>query len=122
MDEIAVGKLTDIADGDYRIFAVEELEVGIFRTGSKVLAYENVCPHAGGPVCQGKIFHQVEEIITPDKKSAGLRFGRERHIVCPWHGYEFDLATGCHPGDASVRLTPVKVAVRDGQIYLSLPS
>jgi hypothetical protein len=59
MDEIAVGKLTDIADGDYRVFAVEELEVGIFRTGSKVLAYENVCPHAGGPVCQGKIFNRL---------------------------------------------------------------
>jgi len=39
MEEIAVGKLNDIADGDYKIFAVEELEVGIFRTGSKVLAY-----------------------------------------------------------------------------------
>ena len=63
-------------DGDYRVFAVDEFEVGIFRTGSKVLAYENVCPHAGGPVCQGKIFNQVEEIITPDKKSAGLRFGK----------------------------------------------
>ena len=122
MEEVSVAKLTDIADGDYRVFAVEELEVGIFRTGSKVLAYENVCPHAGGPVCQGKIFHQVEEIITPDKKSAGLRFGKQRHIVCPWHGYEFDLATGCHPGDASVRLTPVKVAVRDGQIYVSVPT
>ena len=59
--------------------------------------------------------------ITPDKKSAGLRFGKQRHIVCPWHGYEFDLATGCHPGDASVRLTPVPVAVRDGQIYVSVP-
>ena len=80
-----------------------------------------VCPHAGGPVCQGKIFNKVEEIITPDKKSAGLRFGKSRHIVCPWHGYEYDLATGCHPGDPSVRLTPVKVAVRDGQIYISLP-
>jgi nitrite reductase/ring-hydroxylating ferredoxin subunit len=121
MEEIAVGRLADIADGDYRIFAIEELEVGIFRNGSKVLAYENVCPHAGGPVCQGKIFHQVEEIITPDKKSAGLRFGKQRHIVCPWHGYEFDLATGCHPGDASVHLTPVPVAVRDGKIYVSVP-
>ncbi len=122
MDEVSVGKLTDIADGDYRVFALEQIEVGIFRTGSKVLAYENVCPHAGGPVCQGKIFHRVEEMITPDKKSAGLRFGRERHIVCPWHGYEYDLATGCHPGDPSVRLTPVKVAVRDGEIYVSLPA
>jgi nitrite reductase/ring-hydroxylating ferredoxin subunit len=121
MDEIAVGKLTDIPDGDYRIFAVEQLEVGIFRTGSKVLAYENVCPHAGGPVCQGKIFNKVEEIIAPDKKSAGLRFGKARHIVCPWHGYEYDLGTGCHPGDPSLRLTPVKVEVRDGQIYVSMP-
>ena len=48
MQEVQIGKLTDIADGDYRIFAVDKLEVGIFRTGSKVLAYENVCPHAGG--------------------------------------------------------------------------
>jgi nitrite reductase (NADH) small subunit len=122
MDEIAVGKLSDIPDGDYRIFSVGQLEVGIFRTGSKVLAYENVCPHAGGPVCQGKIFNKVEEIITPDKKSAGLRFGKARHIVCPWHGYEYDLLTGAHPGDPSLRLTPVKVAVRDDQIYVGMPT
>ena len=64
-------KLTDIADGDYRVFALEAIEVGIFRAGSKVLAYENVCPHAGGPVCQGKIFNQVEEVITPDKRAPG---------------------------------------------------
>jgi nitrite reductase (NADH) small subunit len=121
MDEIAVGKLSDIPDGDYRIFAVDELEVGIFRSGGTLVAYENVCPHAGGPVCQGQIFNKVEEIITPDHKSVGLCFGAARHIVCPWHGYEYDLETGCHPGDPSVRLTPVKVAVRDGQIYVSVP-
>ena len=121
MTEIMVGARSELADGDYRIVAIGELEVGIFRLGERFVAYENRCPHHGGPVCQGKIFHQVEEIITPDKKSAGLRFGKQRHIVCPWHGYEFDLATGCHPGDASVRLTPVKVAVRDGQIYVSVP-
>jgi nitrite reductase/ring-hydroxylating ferredoxin subunit len=122
MEDVAVGKLSDIPDGDYRVFAIDEgLEVGIFRTGSKVLAYENNCPHAGGPVCQGKIFNKVEEVITSDQKSAGLRFGKARHIVCPWHGYEYDLSTGCHPGDPSLRLTPVKVAVRDGRIYVSVP-
>ena len=73
MEEVAVGQLADIADGDYRIFELEKIEVGIFRTGSKVLAYENVCPHAGGPVCQGKIFKQVEEVIAPDKTSARAR-------------------------------------------------
>ena len=118
MEEIAVGKLNDIADGDYKIFAVEELEVGIFRTGSKVLAYENVCPHAGGPVCQGKIFHQVEEIITPDNKTAGLRFGKQRHIVCPWHGYEFDLKTGINQGWDKLRLRKANLEEKDGNIYV----
>ena len=120
MEEVSVGKLTDIADGDYRVFAVEELEVGIFRTGSKVLAYENVCPHAGGPVCQGKIFHQVEEIITPDKKSAGLRFGKQRHIVCPWHGYEFHLKDGCHVANPQVRLKKYEVVQRNGEVYVAV--
>ena len=30
MEEVAVGKLTDIADGDYRVFALDKIEVGIF--------------------------------------------------------------------------------------------
>ena len=121
MNEVAVGKLADIADGDHRVFAVDDMEVGIFRSGGEVIAYENRCPHAGGPVCQGKIFNKVEEIIGPDNKSAGLQFGNARHIVCPWHGYEFDLETGRHPGFSTMRLKRVKIAVRDGEIYVSVP-
>ena len=96
MDEVSVGRLTDIADGDYKIFALDHIEVGIFRTGSKVLAYENVCPHAGGPVCQGKIFNQVEEIITPDKKS-GIGDWSEEDIVgvlTDGHTPDFDFVSG----------------------------
>jgi nitrite reductase/ring-hydroxylating ferredoxin subunit len=122
VDEIAVGALNDMADGDYRIFAVETVEVGVFRLGDRVVAYENTCPHAGGPVCQGKIFNRVEELLTPEKKSLGLRFSKRRNVVCPWHGYEFDIETGCHPGDPAVRLKPVKVDVRDGQIFIKLAS
>ena len=119
-DEVAVGALTDIADGDYRIFALETVEVGVFRVGDRIIAYENTCPHAGGPVCQGKIFSRVEELLTPEKKSLGLRFSTRRNIVCPWHGYEFDIETGCHPGDRALTLRPVKVDVRDGRIFITL--
>jgi nitrite reductase (NADH) small subunit len=120
MDEVAVGRLAELADGDYRVFAVDTFEVGVFRVGDKVVAYKNDCPHAGGPVCQGKIFHQIEEMLTPDMKSAGLRHSKRRNVVCPWHGYEFDIETGAHPGDPSVRLTPVKVAVRGGEIFVEV--
>jgi len=120
--EIAVGALTGLADGDHWVVAIDAAEVGIFRIGDRVMAYENKCPHAGGPVCQGKIFNRVEELLTPEKKSLGLRFSTRRHIVCPWHGYEFDVETGCHPGNRALRLKPVEVEVRDGQIFVRLAS
>ena len=94
MTEIMVGACSELADGDHRIVAIGELEVGIFRLGDRFVAYENRCPHHGGPVCQGKLFNRVEEIIMPDQTSRGLRFSKDRHVVCPWHGYEFDLDTG----------------------------
>jgi nitrite reductase (NADH) small subunit len=118
--EVTLGALSDMADGEHRVFAIDTVEVGVFRVGDRLFAYENTCPHAGGPVCQGKIFNRVEELLTSEKKSLGLRFSTRRNIVCPWHGYEFDIETGVHPGNRAVRLKPVKVDVRDGQIFVSL--
>jgi nitrite reductase/ring-hydroxylating ferredoxin subunit len=93
----------------------------VFRIGKKLVAYKNECPHFGGPVCQGKIFNQTEELLGADKTSRGLRFSSVRNIVCPWHGYEFNIETGRHPGDPSVRLESIDVAVRDSRIYLQVP-
>src|SRR5689334_12754384 len=45
MNEIAIGDLSEFADQDHRILAVGALEVGIFRRGKKLYAYENRCPH-----------------------------------------------------------------------------
>ena len=56
----------------------------------------------------------------PDQTSRGLRFTKDRHVVCPWHGYEFDLDTGRHPGDPRVRLRPIPVRVADdGDLHRS---
>lgn len=121
MSEVALAALADIADGEHRIFKVGALEVGVFRLQDKVFAWENRCPHAGGPVCQGKIYRKVEEVLGEDRKSLGLRFSATPQIVCPWHGFEFDVATGRHPGDPKVRLRPVPVEVREGRIYVRAP-
>lgn len=121
MDEVEIGTLDEFADGDCRVLSVGTLEVGIIRLGRKLVAYKNQCPHYGGPVCQGRLFHQTEEMLGPDKTSRGLRFAGTQNIVCPWHGYEFDVATGRHPGDPSVRLQPIEVTVRDARVYLRVP-
>ena len=121
MSEVLIGELADIADGEHRVFLVGTFEVGVFRQGDRVLAWENRCPHAGGPVCQGRIYRKVEEVLAPDRTSLGLRFTQTPQIVCPWHGYEFDIATGRHPGDSKLRLRPVEVVVRDGRIHVRAP-
>lgn len=122
MPALRIGKLDDLKDGDYRIVAIDKFEVGIFHINGKLVAYENRCPHYDGPVCQGKIFNRVEEVISDEKCHVGLRFGKELHIVCPWHGWEFNLETGIHPGDKYMKLRKVKVEVRDGDIYVEAPA
>ena len=122
MAAVRIGKLDELKDGDHRIVAIDTFEVGVFRLGDGLVAYENRCPHYDGPVCQGKIFNRVEEVIDEKQCHVGLRFGKERHIVCPWHGWEFNLETGQHPGDKHMRLKRVPVEVRDGDIYLETPA
>jgi len=116
-----VGELSEFADGGYRVLRVDAFEFGVFRQGDRLVAYENFCPHDGGPVCQGKVIPRVEEELAPDQTSRGLKFSAQQNIVCPWHGWEFDVATGRHRGDPKYRLRPIDVKVRDNRVYVALP-
>jgi len=42
----------------------------------------------------------------------------DTHIVCPWHGYEYNIRTGEHPGHAAFKLRKAGVSVRNGEIYV----
>jgi nitrite reductase/ring-hydroxylating ferredoxin subunit len=122
MREIAIGKVAAFPDPGRRIVEVDGVAVGVFCRGGTFTAYENVCPHMGGPVCQGKIIARVEERVGHDRASLGLSFSKEQtNIVCPWHGYEFDIATGRHQGNPRLRLRSVSVRVVDGDVRITLP-
>ena len=109
MNEIMVGELREFAEGGYRVLRVDDFEFGIFRQGGRLTAYENYCPHDGGPVCQGKVIPRVEEELASDQTSRGLR-------------WEFDIETGRHCGDPKYRLRPVNVRVEDNRVYVTLPA
>jgi len=117
--EVFVANVDDIADGERRIVEDGGTEIGVFRLGDRYFAWESICPHQGGPVCQGRIMNRVEEVIGEDRRSHGYRFVEEDvHIICPWHGFEFNIRTGRHPGDPETRLRGYEVALRDGSIYV----
>ena len=43
------------------------------------------------------------------------------NMVCPWHGFEFDIRTGRHPGNPRYRLKSVKVRVEGADVIVTLP-
>ena len=122
MQSVAIGKAAAFPNPGRKVVEVDGIAVGVFCQNGKFTAYENVCPHMGGPVCQGKIIARVQELIAADKTSLGLAFSKDQtNVACPWHGYEFDIATGQHQGNPRLRLRPVKIEVVDGDLVITLP-
>lgn len=122
MREVSVGPATAFADPGRKVIEIGGLEVGVFRLGADFFAYLNVCPHMGGPVCQGKVLPRVEEHVADDKKSRGMAFSKtQTNIVCPWHGYEFDIRSGQHQGSVQFRLKPIDVRIADGEVFVLIP-
>ena len=110
-----------IPDNGRLVVDVGDTTIGIFRVGGKLFAYENSCPHMGGPVCQGLVIPAVRELLDEHKVSRGYAFDEsEMRIVCPWHGYEFSIESGSHPAKQSIRLKPVTVDEDGGNVYVTL--
>lgn len=119
--EVVLGRHEDLKSRQRIVVDVDGTGVGVYFVGDEVRAYLNICPHMGGPVCQGKIMPRTLEQVAENGKSLGLGFSKdELHIVCPWHGFEFDMMTGRHPINPNVRLKAIPVQVRDGQVVLTL--
>jgi nitrite reductase (NADH) small subunit len=122
MREANIGPASDIADPGRKIIGFENFEVAVFKLGGEFFAYLNHCPHMGGPACQGKMIAKVDEVIAPDRTSKGMVFSKTKlHVVCPWHGFEFDIRTGVHPGNSKARLRKMKVALSDDDVIVTVP-
>ncbi len=119
--EYLVCGVDDIPEPGHRVVQCGEAEIGVFRFGGEFHAWHNSCAHRQGPVCQGRLYHRVVEPLANDGTVRMLAHDPERlHIVCPWHGYEFDVVTGQSPGDGSLKLRRVELRVQDGEIYAVL--
>jgi thiamine pyrophosphate-dependent acetolactate synthase large subunit-like protein/nitrite reductase/ring-hydroxylating ferredoxin subunit len=92
--DIDVGAVTTV------VAAGRGLCVTRTETGWGVL--DNRCPHQGGPLGDGQL--------------------ENGYVICPWHAYEYDPATGAPPtgfGDAAVPY-PVR-STTDGRLEVELP-
>jgi nitrite reductase/ring-hydroxylating ferredoxin subunit len=87
------GEVKEVAVGGGRLVCVANIDGDICVT-------DNTCPHWGGPLGQGKI--------------------RDGMLVCPWHGWTFDLRTGTTPRTPKVKLTLHKILIEEDDVFLEL--
>ena len=116
-----VGASASVPEGGRLVVDVADKTVGVFRVDGQLYAWENTCAHQGGPVCQGKIIPRVTEVIDDGGESRGFAFDESsQHIVCPWHGFEYNIKTGVHPGRRAARLIRVAVEETADGIYVTV--
>jgi nitrite reductase/ring-hydroxylating ferredoxin subunit len=122
MTEVNLGPAADIADPGRKLVDIEGVEIAVFHFKGKFTAFENVCPHLAGPACAGIMLPLATEAVDPDGTSRGRMFDHDHlNVVCPWHGYEFDVTTGQHATLKRVRLRPIKLRVEGGEVWVTLP-
>lgn len=71
---VETAKGVDLPDGTMKDVTIEGRNILLARVGGKLYAAENVCPHMGAKLSQGKLDGTV--------------------VTCPRHGSKFDLNDG----------------------------
>ena len=89
----------DIVENRGRTICLFGERVAVFRYDGKVSAVSNVCKHQNGPLGDGKVVGGC--------------------IVCPWHGYEYDPASGRAPAPFTERLPTFSVRVVRGRVLVN---
>jgi 3-phenylpropionate/trans-cinnamate dioxygenase ferredoxin subunit len=109
MSRHVVGRAAEVAPGTSKLVVAKGREIGIFNVGGKFYALANRCPHKGGPLCSGRITG-----LTQSNGPGNYRLTRSGEFLrCPWHGWEFEIATGqsyCDPKSTFIRQFEVTVA------------
>jgi nitrite reductase (NADH) small subunit len=93
-------KTNEVPPGQIREFQLDGHTIAIANLGGSFYAIDNTCLHRGGPLGQG--------ILEGQK------------VVCPWHGWEYDVTSGKVALNPAVGVNCYRVEVRGEDIFVEL--
>ncbi|HVW08975.1 MAG TPA: Rieske 2Fe-2S domain-containing protein, partial [Bryobacteraceae bacterium] len=73
----------------------------VCNAGGEIRTVSGVCPHSGGPLGQGTVLQGM--------------------VVCPWHMWEFDSASGACLVDDRMGIPVYRTKVEGGEVLADLP-
>lgn len=98
---VLAAQARDIPEGERKIIEVDGVSIGIFHHKGGWYALRNHCLHRGGPVATGRM--------------------ADDHIICPWHGYTYNITDGKLLMDPSARLEMYPITLQEGAVYIEFP-
>jgi 3-phenylpropionate/trans-cinnamate dioxygenase ferredoxin subunit len=102
--------------GRIRMVDVGGHRVGLIRVGDELHAVADRCPHRGAPLCSGG--RTVHGIRIDD--GVPVR-GTERALLrCPWHKWDFDIASGRCVVHPTLRIRRYRVTVGEAEAVVEL--
>lgn len=102
MPEYLLRNISDLKDGEMKVVPAGKVKVLIVCHQGRLKAFQDTCPHAGGPLAEGAICN-----------------GR---LVCPWHMGTFRLSDGKliePPPMDSLKTFPIRK--KDGNLFIEVP-
>lgn len=93
--------LDDVATGQGLYVEHDDLGLAVLRPDAEVVrVLENRCPHAGGALAAGAISDDC--------------------VICPWHGWAFELKSGRCPDAPQIAVRTFRVRVAAGRVEACL--
>jgi nitrite reductase/ring-hydroxylating ferredoxin subunit len=101
MPFVKVSTLAQLPGDSVREVSVNGEFYALCRVGDRVTALSGTCLHRGGPLGHGNI--------------------QGNRVVCPWHAWEFDCATGEYDYDPTRRVATFPVKIEGEDILIEVP-
>lgn len=100
MGFVRAGKVSAVPPGTICSVDVAGETVALANIAGKLYALNNTCAHEGGPLGEGVLDGQA--------------------VICPWHAWEYDVATGKVVGNPAMGVETYPVEVRGEDIFIDV--
>ncbi|HET7909283.1 MAG TPA: Rieske 2Fe-2S domain-containing protein [Nitrospira sp.] len=99
---ITVAKVEEIPSGTGKTVQVNGIWIALFNLNGSFFAIDNTCPHAGGPIGEGKLSGEI--------------------VACPWHGWQFNVRTGEREDNPNFTVACCPVRVQGSEVQIAVPA
>ena len=95
-----VAQVSEIPPGTGKVVQANGKSIAVFNCDGTFYAIDNTCKHRGGPLGEGSLSGTT--------------------VTCPWHGWEYHVASGACQMDPSITVQTFDVKVAGDDVLVSI--